>query len=251
MSGVLSGKWMIPWVGGLLLAMAMAACGGGGEADITARPISDADLGMMAVYEVDLPEEFAGFVRITGESGFKTNEQSAEKHFDRADEAQDLEQFGQVRQYIRAYGPSEAGEPAPQEGAIGLVSGVRLFGDAAGASGYLQDELADADGSVGKEAGGATIEEVERFKVGRVADEAVGVRTRLMFREDGSERLAYATTVSFRRGRLLLGIAAVRMDDKDIGAELELLARSLDERIQVVLQAAPVATPVATPTIVP
>jgi len=250
MSGVLSGKWMIPWVGGLLLAMAMAACGGGGEADLTARQISNADLGMMAVYEVDLPGDFAGFVR-TEESGFKTNEQSAEKDFDPADEAQDLERFGQIGEYIRAYEPPGVAGPAAQEGAIGFVSGVRLFGDAPGAAGYLQDELADADGSVGKEAGGATIEEVERFKVGRVADEAVGVRTRLMFREDGSERLAYATTVSFRRGRLLLGIAAVRMDDKDIGAELELLARSLDERIQVVLQAAPVATPVATPTIVP
>jgi hypothetical protein len=120
-----------------------------------------------------------------------------------------------------------------------------LFGDAAGASGYVEDELADVDGSVGKQIGGATIEEVARFKVGRIADEAVGVRTRLMFREDGSERLAYATAVSFRRGRLLLSIAAIRTDEKDVSADLELLLRSLDERIKVVLQAAPV-----TPTIV-
>jgi len=244
MSDALSGKWMIPWVAGLLLAVAMAACGGGGEADITARPISDADLGTMAVYEVDLPGEFAGFVR-TEASGFKTNEQSAEENFDPADEAQDLERFGQVGEYVRAYGPPEVEGTVAQGEAISLVSGVRLFGDAAGAAGYLQDELADVDGSVGKQIGGATIGEVSRFKVKRIADEAVGVRTRLMFRDDGSERLAYATAVSFRRGRLLLSIAAVRMDEKDVSAELELLLRSLDERIKVVLQAAP-----ATPTIV-
>lgn len=245
MNGVLSGKWMIPWVAGLLLVMAMAACGGGGKADITDRPISDADLGMMDVYEVDLPGDYAGFVR-TGESGFRTNEQSAEENFDPVDEAQDLERFGQVSRYVRAYGPPEVDGSAVQEGAVGLASSVRLFGDASGAAGYLQDELADVDGSVGKDLGGATIEEVARFKVHKIGDEAIGVRTRLVLREDGSERFLYSTTVAFRRGRLLSSIAAVRTDDKDVSPELELLARSLDERIQVVLQATPI-----TPTIVP
>ena len=246
MTGVLSGKWMIPWVAGLLLVMAMAACGGGGEGDLTDRPITDADLGTMAVYEVDLPAEFVGFVRTEG-SGFKTNEQSAEKHFDPTDEAQDLEQFGQVSEYIRAYGPSAAGGSAVQGEAINLVSGVRLFGDAPGAAGYLQDELADLDDSVGKRRGGASVEEVGRVDVDKIADEAVGVRTRLMFREDGSERPAYETQLFFRRGRLLISIAEVRADDKDVGVELALLARSLDERIQVVLQAAPVTTPTMVP----
>jgi len=237
---------MIPWVGGLLLATAMAACGGGGEADFTARPISDADLGTMAVYEVDLPDEFAGFVR-TGESGFKTNEQSAEKHFDPTDEAQDLERFGQVREYIRAYRPPPGDGLMPQEEAISLVSRVRLFEDAQGASGYLDDELADIEGSVGKDMDGATVEEVERFKVGGIADEAAGVRATLVFGDDGSERPAHGTQVYFRRGRLLFSIAVIRMDDKDVSAELELLARSLDERIHVVLKATPVAGPPITP----
>jgi hypothetical protein len=246
MGDVLNGRWMIPWVGGLLLAVAMAACGGGGggEADITARSISDADLGTMAVYEVDLPEEFAGFVR-TGESGFKTNDQSAEGHFDPADEAEDLELFGQVREYVRAYGPPEADGAVPQGEAISFISGARLFNDAAGASGYLEDELADIQGSVGKEIDGATIEEVKRLKVGGIGDEAVGVRTTLRLRND-SEGLAYGTQVSFRLGRLLLTVAMTRTDDKDVRSELEALARSLDERIRVVLQATPLAGPTAT-----
>ena len=245
MSRLLSGKWIIPCVGGLLLATAMAACGGDGEPDLTARPISDADLGTMALYEVDLPQDFAGFVRTT-ESGFKTNEQSAERHFDPADEADDLELFGQVREYIRAYGPPPINGMIPQEEAISFVSSARLFEDPSGASDYLEDELADIEGSVGKDMGGATIEEVERFKVGGIADEAAGVRTTLVLPDDGSERPAYGTQVFFRRGRLLLTIAVVRTDDEDVSAELEVLARSLDERIQVVLETTLMASPTVT-----
>lgn len=244
MSRLLSAKWMIPWVGGLLLAVAMAACGGGGEPDLTARPISDADLGTMALYEVDLPQEFADFVR-TSESGFKTNEQSAERHFDPADEAQDLELFGQVREYVRVYRLPVGGQ-IPQREAISLVSSARLFEDPSGASDYLQDELADMEASVGKDMGGTTIEKLERFKVDGIADEAVGARTTLLLPDDGSERPAYGTQVSFRRGRLLLSIAVIRTDDKDVGGELDVLARSLDDRIQVVLQGTLMASPTIT-----
>lgn len=245
MSRLPSGKWIIPWVGGLLVAMAMAACGGDGEPDLTARPISDADLGTMAVYEVDLPQDFAGFVRTT-ESGFKTNEQSAEGHFDPADEANDLELFGQVREYIRAYGLPPVDGQIPQGEALSLVSSARLFGDAQGASDYLEDEFADIEGSVGKDVGDVTIEEVERFGVSGIADETAGVRATVVYRDDESERLTYATQVSFRRGRLLLSIAVVRTNDKDVSAELEDLARSLDERIQVVLEATLIASPTVT-----
>jgi hypothetical protein len=245
MSRLPSGKRIIPWVGGLLLAIAMAACGGDGEPDLTARPISDADLGTMALYEVDLPQDFAGFVRTT-ESGFKTNEQSAEGHFDPADEADDLELFGQVREYIRAYGLPPVDGQIPQREAISLVSSARLFGDAQGASDYLEDELADLEGSVGKDVGDVTIEEVERFGVSGIADETAGVRATVAYRDDESELLTYATQVSFRRGRLLLSISVVRTDDEDVSAELEDLARSLDERIQVVLETTVMASPTAT-----
>jgi hypothetical protein len=225
--------------------MAMAACGGDGEPDLTARPISDADLGTMAVYEVDLPQDFAGFVRTT-ESGFKTNEQSAEGHLDPTDEAQDLELFGQVREYVRAYGPPPVDGMMPQGEALSLVSSARLFEDPSGASDYFEDELADIEGSVGKDMGDVTIEEVERFEVSDIADETAGVRATVVYRDAESELLAYATQVSFRRGRLLLSIAVVRTDDEDVSAELEALALSLDERIQVVLETTVMASATAT-----
>ena len=50
----------------------------------------------------------------------------------------------------------------------------------------------------------------------------------------------------FRRGRLLLSIAVVRPDDEDVSVELEALARSLDERIQVVLETTLIASPTVT-----
>ena len=238
------GKRAILAAGALLLAMGVASCGDGGEADLTARPIDDSVLGTMAVYEVDLPGDFAGFVRIEG-SGFKDNEQSAEGHFDPVDEAQDLERFAQEREYVRRYGPAAADGSATGGAAISFVSAVRLFEDGTGAAGYLEDELADMEGSVGKDVAGATIEEVERFNVGGIGDKAAGVRTRMTLRGEGSERLAYETQVFLRRGRLLLSLAAVTAEDTDFKAELETLARSLDERIKIVLEATPVASPSA------
>jgi len=226
--------------GALLLAIAVASCGGGGGSDVTARPIDDSLLGTMAVYEVDLPGDFAGFVRIEG-SGFKNNEQSAAEAFDPVDEAQDLERFGQEREYVRRYGP-EAGGTTPT-GAINFVSATRLFTDASGAKSYLADELADIEGSVGKESGGATIDKVERLKVGGIGDEAAAVRITMTVTGGASERQEYDTQLFFRRGRLLASLEAIRADQVDFKSDLETLARSLNERIQIVLKEAPAATP--------
>jgi hypothetical protein len=241
----------VPWskrailaAGALLLAAGAVSCGGGGEEDVTARPIDDSLLGTMAVYEVDLPGDFAGFVRVE-DSGFKNNEQSAEEHFDPVDEAGDLERFAQEREYVRRYGPAADG-PAAEGQAISFVSSVRLFADPLGASGYLEDELADLEGSVGKDVGGAVVDAVERLDVGGIGNEAAGVRISLTL-EDG--RPAHETQIFFRRGRLLLSLTALRGDDIDFKSELETLARSLDERIEIVLKEAPAVsrTPAASP----
>jgi hypothetical protein len=149
-----------------------------------------------------------------------------------------LEQFVQEREYVRRYGP--AADASVSAAAISFVSDVRLFTDAAGADGYLEDELADIEGSVGKDIGGAISDKVERLKVGSIGDEAAGVRTTMTLAGGGP---AYETQVFFRRGRLLVSVAAVRSDDVDFKSELETLARSLDERIKIVLEATPVANP--------
>lgn len=237
-----SGKRVVLWTGALLLAMGVTACGGGGEGDLTARLITDAELATMALYEVDLSEEASSFVR-TVNSGIQTNEQSARRHFNPEDEIQDLEQFGQVSEYVREYKPPGGQAPATVEGAIAVVSEVQLFRDVAGAEGYFEDDLVDLEGEIGRERDGETLEDVERFNVGNIADESAGLRTRMTVRDGGSERPAYGTRVSFRRGRLLVSITVVRTNDEDINDEVEALVRSLDDRIKIVLQAAAVASP--------
>jgi len=241
------GKRAILAAGALLLAAGVASCGGGGKADVTDRPIDDTVLGTMAVYEVDLPGDFAGFVKIEG-SGFKNNEQSAQENFDPVDELQDLERFAQEREYVRRYGPEADGSTSA--GAINFVSAVRLFKDASGAAAYLEDELADTEGSVGKEAAGVTIDAVKRLKVGGIGDKAAGVKITMTVAGEGSERPEYETRVFFRRGRLLVDLAAIRRDDIDFKSELETLARSLDERIEIVLKEEPAVSPApaASPT---
>lgn len=237
--------WMVALAGALVLVVAMSACGGGGEdGDLAGRPITDSELAIMGVYEPDLPQEFADFVR-TADSGLKTNEEAAEMHSDPQDEAQDQERFGQLSEYVRAYQPPVAATPATDGGAIGLISTVQLFQDAAGASGYLEDELADLEGSIGKESDSGTLQQVKRFKTASIGDESVGVRMSLTTSDGGQERPAYETQVSFRHGLLLLSVTVVRTDDKDVGSEVETLARGLEERIKVILGAQPVTSPTA------
>jgi len=222
----------------------LAACGGGDEEeDITALHITDAELTMMVLSMAELLEGYAGFEGIEV-SSFKTNEQTAEEDFDPQDEAQDLERFGRVKEYVRIYGSPEIEEPLGPERAILLASRVQLFQEAEGASGYLKDHLAEMEGGAGKKSEGATMEQAERFRVGGIADESAGMRARMVFPEDdGPGFEAYGTWVFLRRGRLLSNVMLVTMEDKDVSAAVEALSRELDDRIQAVLLIAARPTP--------
>jgi hypothetical protein len=226
----------------------LAACGGGdgGGEDITARHITDAELTMMVLSMAELREGYPGFEGIEV-SSFKTNEQTAEEDFDPADEAQDLEQFARVKEYVRTYGSPEIEEPLGPERAILLVSRVQLFQEAEGASGYLKDHLAEMEDDAGKESQGATVEQAERFKLADIADESVGMRARMVFPEDDGLGIeAYGTWVFLRHGRLLSSVLLVTMEDKDVSAEVEALSREVDNRIQAILLLAAQSTPTAT-----
>ena len=229
----------------VLLAGALAACGGGDEEDITAGQITDAELTMMVLSMAELHEGYAGFEGIEV-SSFKTNEQTAEEDFDPQDEAEDLERFGRVKEYVRTYGSPEIEEPLGPERAILLASRVQLFEEADGASGYLKDHLAEMKDGAGKKSEGATVEQATRFNVERIADESAGMRARLVFPEDdGSGVEAYGTWVFLRRGHLLSSVVLVTMEDEDVSAAVEALAREIDNRIQAILLIAAQPTPTA------
>lgn len=229
----------------VLAAGILAACGGGDEdkEDITARHITDAELAMMVLSMAELREGYAGFEGIEV-SSFKMNEQTAEEEFDPQDEAEDLEQFGRVKEYVRTYGSPEIEEPLGSERAILLASRVQLFQEADGASGYLKDHLAEMKDDAGKKSEGATVEQAERLKVEGIADESAGMRARMVFPEDGGPGIeAYGTWMFFRRGRLLSSVVLVTMEDEDVSVAVEALSRVLDDRIQAVLLIAPQPTP--------
>jgi hypothetical protein len=132
------------------------------------------------------------------------------------------------------------------ERAIFLASRVQLFQESEGASGYLKDHLSEMKDGAGKKSQCATVEQAKRSKVEGMGDESAGMRARLVFPEDdGSGFEAYGTWVFLRHGRLLSSVLLVTMEDEDVSAVVEALAREIDNRIQAILLIEPQATPTA------
>lgn len=243
MIGLSGAKCRILWAVALLVAVSLAACGGGdGESDSTARDITDAELTIMALSIADLGEQYAEY-EVTEDSGFRTNEESAARDFDPGDEAQDLERFERIKEYERVYERPEADGASDEEGPVIVASGVQLFQDSKGASGYFADDLADLEHNIGKESEGTILEQVERFDVADIEDESAAVRLELASGDDDPVVRSYGTRVSFRRGRLVASLLVVRTDDEDIGTEVEALALRLNDRIGAVLEVAAQASP--------
>lgn len=235
---------LLAFISTVLAVGMLAACGGGGEGeDVTGPNITDADLTMMVLSMAELRDVYPGFEGIEV-SSFKTNEQTAAEDFNPQDEAEDLQRFGRVKEYIRTYGSPEMEEPLGPEQAFLLASRVQLFQEAEGASGYLKDDLAEMEADAGKESEGAVVEQAKRFKVKGIGDESAGMRARMVFPEDNGPGIeAYGTWVFFRRGCLLASVVLVTMEDTDVSATVEALSREADNRIQAILLLAAQVTP--------
>ncbi len=232
------------------LAVFLSACGEGGEREATDREITDEELSLMVLppeylsYVSDFAEPYAD---IQIEPASWSNDDVIEEDFDSDDEREDQDRFGRLNGYHQAYSSWIALQE--QKGAFDVDTVVELFRDPQGASGYLRDGLADAEGQVGQEREDTILEQVQTFSIDNIADETIGLRMRLTTRAMEADELAlYATAILFRRGRLLADAVIVRADDKDVSAEVEALARKLDERIQAVLRGDISPTPAARPT---
>ena len=247
-----SQKIVLLVVGSFLATGILAACGGGAEEEnasenASGRDITDAELTMMVVSLAELGERYVGFEG-NEISAFKTNDESAEEDFDPEGEAQDLERFGRVKEYVRVFGSPKNQEPLGSEGAILLASGVQLFEEAEGAAGYLKDYLAEMEDGTGTNSQGFTVGRGQSFKVQGIGDEAAGMRAVMAFPQDGGPGAeAYGTWVFFRRGHLLSSLLLVTTEDTDVSATVESLSREADNRIQAILLLAPEGTPAGTP----
>lgn len=239
----------------LLLAICLAvlsACGGG-EADVTARDISHEELALMVLPQEEFGAEYAELELDEVNSGFLSNDEVVAESHDRDDERRDIERFGRVNGYAEVYlsPPGVEGDPsALSEVDLMVGTGVELLRDSEGASGRLEDEIADYERELREEAGAEEAQEVDLrlFSAGGIGDEAVGLQMHLPLPLDGGLKLSYnATHVSFRRGRLVGAVVVGEFDERDRRDEVAVLARKLDERIQAVLRGDITATPAATP----
>ncbi len=235
-------KLLLPFA--LLMAFAVA-CGGGGQAALTDRDITDEDLSLMVLPQSDLGPDYADFERDEEESGFASNEKAIDDAFDKEDEAEDVERFGRAKGYGEEYSAFDA--LLEGQGVFLIATDVDLFEDADGASGEFRDTVEDAKGQVGQTNEGATLESAEEFDAGEIADEAAGYAFRATTSAGEDGVTLYGTTVGFRRGRIIGSSVIIRLDDQDVREEATALARNLDERIQAVLRGEVEAEPTAEP----
>lgn len=214
-----------------LFTLAVVACGG--QADLTAREITDEELRLMVLSAVELGPQYAEFEFDEDESGFRSNEDEIEEDFDPEDEAEDIERFGRVNGYADAYSFPEA--ISEEQGVFFIATAIGVYEDADGASGDLKDEVVDAQRQIGMSIEDVTLEDTEEFGADGVGDESAGLILTLSASDD--QRLTfYGTFVGFRRGRLIGSVVISRLDEEDDRDEVAALARKLDERILAVLR---------------
>ena len=217
---------------GICLAM-VSACGGG-EADPTAREISDDELALMVLALEDFGSEFGDFQAWEG-NGLLTLDQAAEDDFDPADERADLERFGWASGYQEFYSNPQGTERRADVFFLG--SSVNLFNTAEGAAGYFEDSRAESLDQPGRTSKGITAEQIQ-YSNADVADEAAGVVGSFRVEgQEGSEVRFWVSGVSFRRGRLVGSVAVYSVEEQHFQDRLKNLAHELERQISSILAA--------------
>jgi hypothetical protein len=222
----------------LLMAFAFACKSGGGDRDDTNREITDDELAQMVLALADYGGAYDSFEEDT-DNGLETLDQRAEDDFDPEGERADLEEFGWQSGYTRDYMSAEA--TASETGVFLVGSGITLFQDVEGASGYFEDtkqEIADFNGTTSE---GLTINDVQPFGLD-AGDEAAGYVMAGTFEDaDGSTTDVSMTMAGFRRGRLVGSVGLAAFEDRSSQEGVGGWARLMDRRIGEVLAGAAVS----------
>jgi hypothetical protein len=129
------------------------------------------------------------------------------------------------------------------EGPIELATSVELFTDDEAASAFIEDQLGDYERFAGRDVEGFTLVDVTNFDVEEVGDEANGFVAEASL----AEIRLFGTVVVFRLGRLVGAVVISRLDDRDVRAEAERLARELESRIEGVIAGDVTGAPVPLP----
>lgn len=234
---------LLPWI---LALTFFVACGGGDSEDVTNREITDDDLSAMALPLAEMGPQYQDF-EMSEDVGFRSNDHVVENADDPEDEADDVEKFGRINGFEAPYLSADAF--INSEGVFMVTSDVELFEDAAGASDWLKDSLADMRDGVGTTSEGAYFERMEDFDPGDVGEEALAATVVISgsFGEGSTTRTMRGSLVLFRKGRLFCGTSVVRMDEVETSEDTIALARKLEDRVDAVLSGELEPSPTSAP----
>ncbi len=229
----------------LSLAAAASACGGGDDDELkkALESLSENDLAIMVLPQQDLADEFAD-LDVDEDSGFQDNEARADDTVDPDDTADELKDAGRINGYGLTYWDPALTALEEGQGVISVSTEVELFEGGGAASDFFAKQVGDRKRMEGEEIeANVTLEDVERFAVDGLADEAVGLRQQVSFHDVQM----YGTAVAFRLDRLVGAATLARADDADANSQVEDIARALEERITGVLLGEITGTPVPIP----
>lgn len=227
------------------LSAVASACGGGGDDELkqALESLSENDLAIMVLPQDDLGDEFAD-LEVEADSGFVDNEVAADDSVDPDDTTEDLDEAGRLNGYDLTYSDPDLSALEAGQGILSVSTEIDLFKDAGSASDMFAKQIEDHLRLEGEEIKtGTTLEDVERFAVNGLADEAVGLRQRASF----NDAQVYGTVVAFRLDRLVGAASLARADDADDNSQVAQIAQSLEQRIESVLLGEITGTPEAIP----
>ena len=241
---------------GLALVALVAACGGGDESEPsptsvpTAATSEERDaagpiLMASALLVEDLPEGF-----MLDEEKYLSNEDSIdnERGYAGAATLEDLNQWGQVLQYIATY--SRATPPTLTGATLSLREITALYRDEAGARSAFEFERARASSperlldalpwptNSKLNAGQASVFPIS---VSGMGDDRAAVQIEVTgsLPDIGSELKFFGQLLLVQRGREIASVATVAVGSPHPVKELEDLARILDQRMKDALEQAP------------
>ncbi len=197
--------------------------------------VSAEHLAAMVLRVDDFEPDYQAFAK-RAESGPRTIEQLIEGADDPDDEALDVAKFGHLMNHADSYASNA--NIIRGSGAIMIADGIILYRDAKGAAGDLDDIIADAKRDFSGTTELGSLQSFKLFKA-KAGEEGHGLTMRFLtpgveFGLNGLLNLT-VTAVYFRRDNLVAGVMMMRLDTKDVQAEVNELARKLDRRIKSVL----------------
>lgn len=213
------------------VAVALAACGGGGD---SVQVVTDDQMAKMVLAKHQYGVDVRSF-NASATNGPQTIDTLSSADFDPAEERGDLERSG----FESAQDVVFTGDPGLAGGILIVRSGVIRFVDETGAKGYFEDSLHDLSTLPGRTSvHGYTVNEAVEFET---AEPNTGGGHVVITQPDGT--LIHGTQSIFRDGRLVgyVSIAAVGGADFDRAAaeqRIASLAAIMDQQVQLVLAGA-------------